>query len=380
MGPFGWILALLAVNGAILAALIVSATGNRQANRFLAAVILVITARSLVYVLGFAGAYDAAPWLTFLPLDASLALGPLLWLYVASITAGAPPMRWRWHLSPAAVQLIYFSVAFALPMERKWLWYAGAHLHIVEPLGLILILLSCAAYLIAAWRRQRAYQAWLDETFGNREQWRLTWLSAMLAAFAVTLLIASSAALWSIAEGGIDYFHRAPAIVATSILAYTLGLLGWRHAETAYPHLLASAMTEEDTVADLHGKSRELFQKWRTQVEASTWWQDELLTAPELARKLAVSERALSRGLREGGDLNFNQFINGFRVDAVSAAIAAGYRGDLLSLALDCGFNSKASFNRAFRAHTGYSPSQWRLAQNPPNSHTPNSEATARAN
>lgn len=378
MGPFGWILALLALNGAILASLTVNAKGNRRANRFLAALILVIAARSLVYVFGFAGAYDAAPWLTFLPLDASLALGPLLWLYVATMTGGSPPARWRWHLVPAAAQLTYFAIAFALPLKPKWSWYSGAHLHIVEPLGLALVLLSCAGYLAAASHRQRLYQAWLDETYGNREEWRLTWLSAMLAAFAVTLLIAIVAALWSLAVGGIDYFHRAPAIVATSILAYALGLLGWRYAETVYPSRPVALITDSQST-DPNKRSRELFQSWRTRVEKSNWWRDDKLTAPDLARKLAVSERALSRGLRAGGDCNFNQFINRFRVDAVSAALMSGYRGDLLSLALDCGFNSKASFNRAFRAHTGFSPSQWRSAQNPPNSFAPDSEATASA-
>ncbi|WP_236823428.1 helix-turn-helix domain-containing protein [Blastomonas sp. RAC04] len=34
---------------------------------------------------------------------------------------------------------------------------------------------------------------------------------------------------------------------------------------------------------------------------------------------------------------------------------------DLLTLAFDAGFNSKASFNRAFLDMAGMSPSQWRL-------------------
>jgi AraC-like DNA-binding protein len=38
----------------------------------------------------------------------------------------------------------------------------------------------------------------------------------------------------------------------------------------------------------------------------------------------------------------------------------AGRTDDLLTLALDAGFKSKASFNRAFRAILGVSPSTYR--------------------
>ncbi len=45
--------------------------------------------------------------------------------------------------------------------------------------------------------------------------------------------------------------------------------------------------------------------------------------------------------------------------------------GDLLRIALDCGFSSKASFNRVFREHTGRSPTAWKAAQIPQNTIDP---------
>ena len=55
---------------------------------------------------------------------------------------------------------------------------------------------------------------------------------------------------------------------------------------------------------------------------------------------------------------NFNDLINGLRCTAFQRKIEAGahLRHTLLSIAMDCGFNSKSTFNRAFRKHTGYNP------------------------
>jgi AraC-like DNA-binding protein len=361
MGARSWILLLFAVNGAALAALLLASRGNRAANRFLAALIALISLRLLIYVMGFAGLYDAYRWLAFAPLDASLTFGPLLWLYVEALTRGRPPRRWALHLLPGVVQIGYYAAAFALPVELKWRWYGGAHLEIVEPAALLALLVSAAAYLALAWRRQRGYQRWLDDRFGNREQWRLAWLSAILAAFAATLAAAAIAALVNALAMPLDYYGRFPVVLTSSLLAYALGLLGWRHAGLALP---PQPLEPEEAPAPTGAGAR--FPDWSRRVAAGEWWRDEQLTLAGLAKHLAVSERSLSRGLREGGDCNFNAFINRFRVEAVQAAMLANPAQDLLSLALDHGFNSKASFNRAFRRYAGASPTAWRAAQKSP--------------
>jgi AraC-like DNA-binding protein len=37
-----------------------------------------------------------------------------------------------------------------------------------------------------------------------------------------------------------------------------------------------------------------------------------------------------------------------------------GHKQTLLAIALDCGFNSKAAFNRAFKKMTGHTPSEYK--------------------
>jgi AraC-like DNA-binding protein len=59
---------------------------------------------------------------------------------------------------------------------------------------------------------------------------------------------------------------------------------------------------------------------------------------------------------------NFNDLINGFRIEEVKTRLKApGEAGrSVLEIAFDCGFNSKTSFNRTFKKFTGMTPSNFR--------------------
>ena len=98
----------------------------------------------------------------------------------------------------------------------------------------------------------------------------------------------------------------------------------------------------------------------------SNWWRESDLSLSGLARRIGTNTGRLSRIINLGLGLNFSTFINRMRAEGVAAAIRDGDGADLFALALDMGFASKASFNRAFRAHFGISPSQYRASVSNP--------------
>ena len=336
---------------------------------------MVAALRLMPYVLGFAGAYDAYRWLTFAPFDFTLALGPLLWGYVAALTTGQLPRRWRWHLAPVVLQAIYFLVCFSLPTERKWDWYASTHLDVVEPIGLVAVLVSVAAYGVAAWRRYAEHQRWLTDNLSNREEFRLSWLRLVLLVIASTWVVIAAFFIFAKVWGPLDYFDRLPAVLWLAGLVYALGLAGWRFGNRPLPFIERVPSMEEavtpstasvaEPVGPLpdqrSGTQRELSLEWAARMEAAGWWRDATLTRERLARNLDTSPRTLSRVLNEGLGQSFNEFVNRLRVQAVAAELADGSRErDLLQIAFEAGFNSKASFNRAFKAYTGLTPSDFR--------------------
>lgn len=93
------------------------------------------------------------------------------------------------------------------------------------------------------------------------------------------------------------------------------------------------------------------------------------MSLASLAAKLNAPEYKLRRLINQRmGYRNFNAFINGFRLDAVRAALLDPARRDLpvLTLALEAGFQSIGPFNRAFKAATGLTPTEFRKEMSPP--------------
>ena len=82
------------------------------------------------------------------------------------------------------------------------------------------------------------------------------------------------------------------------------------------------------------------------------------LTLSELAIKLNTNTSVLSAVINTGFGKNFNDFVNEYRVEEFKRKAAApdSKHLTLLAIAFDCGFNSKATFNRAFKKITDLSP------------------------
>ncbi|MES2724013.1 MAG: AraC family transcriptional regulator [Pseudomonadota bacterium] len=82
-----------------------------------------------------------------------------------------------------------------------------------------------------------------------------------------------------------------------------------------------------------------------------------------LASRLGLPEHRLRRLINSGlGHRNFAAFVNGYRIDDAKRALSDPSQAQvpILTIALDTGFGSIGPFNRAFKAQTGLTPSQYR--------------------
>jgi AraC-like DNA-binding protein len=92
-------------------------------------------------------------------------------------------------------------------------------------------------------------------------------------------------------------------------------------------------------------------------------YRSEELTVASLARQLGAPEYRLRRLINQRlGHRNFNAYVNGFRLDEAQRWLAdpAQREVPILTIALDAGFGSIGPFNRAFKAATGMTPSEFR--------------------
>ncbi len=83
------------------------------------------------------------------------------------------------------------------------------------------------------------------------------------------------------------------------------------------------------------------------------------LSLNKLSESTSETENHISETLSQFLQTNFFQFVNGFRVEEAKNALLD--RNKLITnIALDVGFNSKSTFNTAFKKIVGQSPSAYR--------------------
>lgn len=82
----------------------------------------------------------------------------------------------------------------------------------------------------------------------------------------------------------------------------------------------------------------------------------------ELSEEIGIPSRQLSQLVNESLNMNFFDFINSYRVGEFKKLMQepAARQKTILQILFEVGFNSKASFNRAFKKHTGMTPSQYK--------------------
>ena len=100
----------------------------------------------------------------------------------------------------------------------------------------------------------------------------------------------------------------------------------------------------------------------RHQMKVNRFYLDAELSLNSLAKELGISIHELSRIINTGLRKNFNDFVNEFRIQDVARKMKdpAYDRITLLGIAYDCGFNSKTTFNRAFKQIIGKSPVEYK--------------------
>jgi AraC-like DNA-binding protein len=114
------------------------------------------------------------------------------------------------------------------------------------------------------------------------------------------------------------------------------------------------------------GQEAALLEALRKLMEDDKAYREDALSITSLSQHLGVQEYRLRRLINgQLGHRNFSAFVNGYRLTEVTAALADPSQAEvpILTIALDAGFGSIGPFNRAFKAHTGLTPTEYRRAR-----------------
>lgn len=353
---------------------------DRLSDRLMALLLLLCCAHIAQYMLGFGGWYDShdsrTTFMFYFPFHHYLLLGPTLYFYFLSLTNRAFQFRKKdlWHFVPGLIWIGIFLLSFFSDVVFSH-WIKGRELpdfygtrgpwgialqSTVRDVFNILGLISFYIYLIFTFRLYRQYRQYIIQNFSDTENIRHHWLRNMLYVLIIGLtvrwifFILSNVFDFSYIQYWNSHFVIAVMIYIVSITAFIT--------TTRLPHQLAFQPQDSTTPKAVTDNNFPELSEWKNKLER--WMKEEQpylnanLTLGELAKQLRTNTSVLSRVINQGYEQNFNDFINSYRVATVEQRLKNGDHKQLtlLSIALDCGFNSKATFNRAFKKFTGKSP------------------------
>jgi len=111
------------------------------------------------------------------------------------------------------------------------------------------------------------------------------------------------------------------------------------------------------TESELHFWKEKLNQAMREK----RLYENPRLNLSDVANELSTNMKVVSTTVNRGWNVNFNDYVNQFRIEAIQKKLQKGEHisKTLLGVALESGFNSKATFNRAFKKRTSISPKEY---------------------
>ena len=152
-------------------------------------------------------------------------------------------------------------------------------------------------------------------------------------------------------------------LLGTSVTAALL----FFHALSIKPESVSNTTPDAPRYSRLIPQENALAKKLHCFIEDAGYLQPDL-TISKLAEQLECAEHHLRKLINQSlGYTNFNAFLNHYRIKAARKRLVETSL-PVLTIALDLGYGSIASFNRAFKEITGTTPTAYRTATQQQNS------------
>lgn len=367
-----------------LAFVLITRNNKTSADYILIAWMAVTGFHLLAFYLYFTGQNAIYPTIVALGFPLPLVQGPFLYLYTRQQTTSAKfDKKQLLHFLPVVMSFLMFTEFYLLPLEQKVEVFRlkGQGYETIMMINTFAIYVSGIVYIILSLTRLLKFRKNLVNQFSNTEKINFNWLLYLIlwmtGIWVVVLVVQEdnfifgAAALFVLWLGyfGIKQVQVFSQKTPTPLFENS-HTLDDRQGDSDFSQIEVfpenaenddsgnskyqkSALTDEEASL-IHGRLRELMNEQKPFTNPD-------LTLNELAKNLEVHPNYLSQVINSKENKTFYDLINERRVqefiNLVSKPVSQQYT--LLAIAFDCGFNSKASFNRNFKKYTGLTPSDF---------------------
>jgi AraC-like DNA-binding protein len=342
---------------------------NRLANRLLSTFLLSIAISSACILVLWNDDVSLFTWfdeylLPYFLVIAQLLKGPLLLLYVVSLTEDAFKLMRRHlvHLIPPAIAVIWLALfqIDSTDLRFRTLGMTEVQRQITNGIWHFIKVMPFF-YALAAVNRVRLYRIGLHNQYSNFSPTEPSWLNILSLGFLFTWsfsilvhIIANTIAvaspeisdLFGIAENYI-IFILINALFINSVV-HTHKLL------TTKPEVTKDKADEKLTDTAI--------QKVQQGMETQKLFLKQNLNIDEFSKRINLPVKEVSAVINKHYGTNFFEFMNSYRVEEAKRLLSDSQHADMtvMDVLLHAGFNSKSAFHRFFNRLVGMSPTEFR--------------------
>ncbi|GAA0871859.1 hypothetical protein GCM10009117_10050 [Gangjinia marincola] len=326
------------------------------------------------FMLGYGGWYSKTNYrefMFFVPFQQLFLIGPVLYFYILSLLYNDFTLSRMdfLHFIPFGLYLLYTLVVFVTDkfILDEFYFYADGRDKDLSFWYQLTGLISMLTYLVLGLIKYRNYTNLIQQEVSYVEEISFRWINHYMLAFAAILVLR---VLFFILNPEWDQFgSKYWYYLSFSVLGMYILISGYSHSLTKSSFVISNDLgirsSQDNPISKYVTPEIEHLDQWKEKLtqlfEEYHLYTNSHLTLTDVATILNTNRNLISSLINQGFDMNFNDFINYKRVQAVEQKIKNGEHNEktLLGIALEAGFNSKSTFNRAFKKHTALTPREY---------------------
>ncbi|GIQ60437.1 hypothetical protein Flavo103_35730 [Flavobacterium collinsii] len=352
-----------------LVVVLASKRNKTEADKILALWLFFTGFHLFLFYLHYKNDYSDFPFLLGLELPMPLVQGPFLFLYTSALTNQNRYKKFNLlHFIPFLAAILVLTPFYNLSFDEKVTVFKneGKGYETLITVLYAAILLSGIVYALLSLQKLVKHRKNINNQFSFTEKINLTWLR---------YLIIGSSIIWIVVIFSDDQYIFSVVVFYLIFIGYfgvkQVGI--FTNQPFSENNLTTTSVAEKTTVAHQSEKIKyeksgltttelqTIHQKLTQIMHDEKLYKNADLTLTELAQRTSVHPNTLSQVINSVEQKNFYDYVNSQRVEEFKKAIRLleNQKFTFLSVALECGFNSKTAFNRNFKKETGLSPSEY---------------------
>ena len=377
-------LLILALQGLIFVILLFYRFFKKRqiSDLFLALILLLASYSQTCYTIGFMGWYDAfrTTKVNYFLMNIGIALAPLIYLYVKSVTTSNFNFKRKywWHFGLAIAFVVYrFSIYTYDALQPGFHETQNGILKItldeeyIQPIMAYIEAPFILLYLAFTFQLFYSYRKKIIQYFSNTYKLELNWILTFLILFSLLFIYGAIQDVIGSRFIDLGYQERWWLNLLTAMVTLYVGIKGYFTDTTklntldfSFSPKTIAIPDESDRIEEKAISKNDINTIKKLMLENKAYLDPEL-NLSDLAKLANMSRAQLSETINTGFNKNFNDFVNGYRVEAFKSMLKKNKQEQLslLGIAQECGFNSKATFNRVFKKLTSFSPTEYLKTQ-----------------